>query len=1259
MKRKILSLILVFAMTVSLLTVGTGAVEPAYGDTAGHWAESSIERWSGHGIIQGSNGLFDPNGQLTCAQLATILAKLLKLPAAKDAGFTDNTADAWYYDAINRCAAAGILNGNGDGTVTPDAPISRERAMVMLARALGIEPIREPDLTKYSDAAKVAPYAQGMVAAMIEAGIVGGVTADELAPQDNINRASTVTILDRAISTYANEAGTTVEASSSGITLVAADNVTITGSAESVLVAQGALDGTVTLSSSSAGSVTVTAENATVYVTSESKADDVTLTETAVDSKVVVLKGAQVGTVTTAAPGSTVSVSGKVETVTTTETAEKASVEVAKNATVGEIAASGEKTEIAVSGKVENVTVSDTAADTTVKANSGSTISKVDNAAEGTTVSGSGKVENVTTSGDNTTVSTPGTKVEASEGTSGTTAGGKDVAGGSSSTTGGSSSSGSSSSGGSSGPTYYTVTFDTNGGNAVASQSVVSGGKASQPAAPTQDGKTFLFWSTSKDTPTAYDFNTAITGNVTLYAIWVDETAVAVIGVNGYDMLAGALAAAEEGDTVTLLKDITGAGVVFDKNVNATLDLNGKTFKATSNGNVTKHRVILINKGTLTIQNGTLDARNEVDGTDARDDTAMYGTVRAEGGNIILKNLTLYNNHDWGMSIKVCSGQTGTIENCTVISKVGGGLEAEGGNITVKNSAFTQTGSNPTYGYIASGLAVSFGGTVDIDNTAFTTSGDYALYVFSSGGTINAKSGNFAGTEGVAIVQQDHSSYPERKSVINISGGTYTGIIKSNGGEYNEVSITGGTFTVDPRAYVVAGYGVTEADGKYTVSALFAGGSGTEADPFLISSADQLKAFRDSVNAGTTYSDKYIQLTTDINLNNEKWLPIGEKAGDKFSGTFDGRNHIIEGLSITATPEIGTKATFDGYAGFFGAINGGTVKNLSVYGSVSGKNVAGVVARVDGNSSVKNCHNHANVTATSDGKAGGVICLTNTATISVQDCTNSGTVSGGKGGTAGIIGYANAGVTISGCKNNGNIGDANSKYSGGIVGYVTGDNSSQSITNCTNSGIIVAFEECGGIVGIITGTQNVSDCTNTQSVNGTDAAASGGIVGSFANGTIKDCTNTASVHGRFAGGVVGSAQKGTIENCSGGTAAITSPAFTLGFTGHTFTLTVTENQAAGRILGTNQGSGSDNYTVLKLANDEDDHAIGTVGMCGNLTTWANLKISSGTFYGEPLAGNTTYITLEAGATWGNKAVGTYYRGGLTESSRIATWQIKN
>ena len=257
MKRKTLSLILVFAMTVSLLTVGTGAVEPTYGDTAGHWAESSIERWSAYGIIQGSNGEFDPNGQLTCAQLATILAKLLKLPAAKDAGFTDNKADAWYYDAINRCAAAGILNGNGDGTVTPEGPITRERAMVMLARALGIEPLRNPDLTKYTDAAQVSAYAQGYVAAFIEAGIVGGVTADQLAPQANINRAATVTILDRAISIYADKDGATIDAKGAKLVLIVAKNVKVTNAPEGalIIVADGATGTTVNGKTVAAGEI--------------------------------------------------------------------------------------------------------------------------------------------------------------------------------------------------------------------------------------------------------------------------------------------------------------------------------------------------------------------------------------------------------------------------------------------------------------------------------------------------------------------------------------------------------------------------------------------------------------------------------------------------------------------------------------------------------------------------------------------------------------------------------------------------------------------------------------------------------------------------------------------------------------------------------------------------------------------------------------------------------------------------------------------
>ena len=349
MKRKLLSIFLAFAMSVSLLTVGASAVEPTYGDIAGHWAEASIERWSSHGIIQGNNGKFNPNGQLTCAHFAAILARLLKLPAAKDAGFSDNTPDAWHYDAINRCAAAGILKGNLNGTVTPNAPITRERAMVMLGRALGIEPIENPDLTQFTDGAQVASYARGMLAALIRAGIVGGVTADQLAPQNNITRAATVTILDRAIGTYADKAGETVNADGKGIVLVVADDVTVTGEVNKLLVPANDIEVTVK-GSKNIDDITVSGDNSKVILDNAS-ADNVTLD------------------------------------------GEKSAVETKNGA------------------KIDNVIMSENASGAAVDAGSGTTIGNVENHAEDATVTGSGTVKKVESDKD-ITVKTKDTDVK-------------------------------------------------------------------------------------------------------------------------------------------------------------------------------------------------------------------------------------------------------------------------------------------------------------------------------------------------------------------------------------------------------------------------------------------------------------------------------------------------------------------------------------------------------------------------------------------------------------------------------------------------------------------------------------------------------------------------------------------------------------------------------------------------------------------------------------------------------------------------------
>ena len=109
--KKALSIVIAMAMTLSLLTLGAAA-KGTYSDTQGTWAEAAIERWSGYGMIQGNNGKFDPNGDLTRGQMATMLTRLLKLAAAESAGFSDINDETWCADAVNRCAAAGIFPGN-------------------------------------------------------------------------------------------------------------------------------------------------------------------------------------------------------------------------------------------------------------------------------------------------------------------------------------------------------------------------------------------------------------------------------------------------------------------------------------------------------------------------------------------------------------------------------------------------------------------------------------------------------------------------------------------------------------------------------------------------------------------------------------------------------------------------------------------------------------------------------------------------------------------------------------------------------------------------------------------------------------------------------------------------------------------------------------------------------------------------------------------------------------------------------------------
>ena len=123
--------------------------------------------------------------------------------------------------------------------------------------------------------------------------------------------------------------------------------------------------------------------------------------------------------------------------------------------------------------------------------------------------------------------------------------------------------------------TYYTVTFDSNGGSAVTAQSIEAGQKATKPADPTKDGYDFKGWTLNGS---AYDFNTAVNGNITLVATWEQQQVVPTTYTVSF---------AANGGTGTMA-DVTGISGEYTLPENGFTAPDGKQFKAWSVGGVEK-----------------------------------------------------------------------------------------------------------------------------------------------------------------------------------------------------------------------------------------------------------------------------------------------------------------------------------------------------------------------------------------------------------------------------------------------------------------------------------------------------------------------------------------------------------------------------------------------------------------------------------------------------------------------------------------------
>lgn len=290
-------------------------------------------------------------------------------------------------------------------------------------------------------------------------------------------------------------------------------------------------------------------------------------------------------------------------------------------------------------------------------------------------------------------------------------------------------------------------------------------------------------------------------------------------------------------------------------------------------------------------------------------------------------------------------------------------------------------------------------------------------------------------------------------------------------------------------------YSLDTSRGLLDVAFLFAGGIGTQEEPFQIQTEEQLRAFAVSLTENMDYRGLYIQLDHDIQLTGGDWIPVGE--GEyAFNGHFDGQYHTISGLKIGTAEmphqdSVGLGANF--YFGFFGVLEEhAEVRNLQLaveFYVVGGQSLyvaglAGYISQalveqvhVTGVIEGRTTHQEANIFV---GGIGGNTYRQQILRCSSNACVRAESV-GGMAEAGGIVGMQNRGV-ISNCRSSGSISGAtagiaakNGPALGGIAGVHAG-----TIVNCAATAAVIADCQAtyiGALAGWATGiSDTVESC---------------------------------------------------------------------------------------------------------------------------------------------------------------------------------------
>ena len=167
--------------------------------SANHWAKSYIDKLSTAGVINGSNGMFNPNGQTKRADATIMLVNLLGLQPESNSRFADVASTAYYAPYVGTASTYGIVNGS-NGMFNPESTISRQDTMVMMAqilKALDLNVNADTSvLNQFSDVNSVSSYATESVAILVNSGIISG-NNGKLNPTSPVTRAEMATIMSK------------------------------------------------------------------------------------------------------------------------------------------------------------------------------------------------------------------------------------------------------------------------------------------------------------------------------------------------------------------------------------------------------------------------------------------------------------------------------------------------------------------------------------------------------------------------------------------------------------------------------------------------------------------------------------------------------------------------------------------------------------------------------------------------------------------------------------------------------------------------------------------------------------------------------------------------------------------------------------------------------------------------------------------------------------------------------------------------------